>query len=215
MTVEPVRQQTRSARGIPPSPKRFHHGSLKQALIDAAMASDDIEGLSINQLAAGVGVTPAAIYRHFDSREALLDEVARIGFDRLGVLFSSVFDMARPPVSASEATARLKGLAHAYLQFADESPALWRLMFGTQAAAYRSKVKILFEPNSYDYLPAALMGLFVTGIVTRAPDERDALFAWSVVHGAAMLRAGQVLAALGLVSELAGDIADRVIRSLR
>lgn len=195
--------------------KRFHHGSLKQALIDAALASDDLEGLSIAQLAAGAGVTPAAIYRHFASREELLGEVARIGFDRLEARFAAAFDIAKPPASATQATARLRKLAGAYLTFADEAPALWRLMFGTQAAAYRSKADVLFRPNSYDYLPAALMGLHVAGVIGRVPNERDALFAWSAVHGAAMLRGGHVFAALGPVAALANDVADRVIQSLR
>jgi hypothetical protein len=96
----------------------------------------------------------------------------------------------------TDARARLEGLAHAYLGFADDEPALWRLMFGSQAAAYRATAHPLARRNSYDYLPAALMGLHHCGVVARAPDERDALFAWSAVHGTATLRAGRVPAAL-------------------
>jgi hypothetical protein len=88
-------------------------------------------------------------------------------------------------------------------------------MFGSQAAAYRATAHPLARRNSYDYLPAALMGLHHCGVVARAPDERDALFAWSAVHGTATLRAGRVPAALGPVSGLASDVADRVVRSLR
>jgi AcrR family transcriptional regulator len=204
-----------SLRGAAPSKARFHHGNLKQALIQSALVCPDIEALSINQLAANVGVTPAAVYRHFVSREDLLDELTQIGFDRLEARFAEVFDIARPPGHTAEAKARLKGLAHAYLAFADDVPALWRLMFGTQASAYRSKPRVLFRPNSYDYLPAALLGLHVAGVIGRVPDDRDALFAWSAVHGAAMLRAGKVSAALGSVADLAVDVADRVVRSLR
>lgn len=204
-----------SLRDVPPSKERFHHGHLKQALIQAALVCPDIEALSINQLAAGVGVTPAAVYRHFVSREDLLAEVTQIGFDRLEARFAEVFDIARPPGTAAEAKARLQGLAHAYLAFADDASALWRLMFGKQASSYRSKPRVLFRPSSYDYLPAALLGLYIAGVIGRRPDDRDALFAWSAVHGAAMLRAGKVSAALGSVADLAVDVADRVIRSLR
>ena len=207
--------QPRSTRGSQPRVKRFHHGSLRQALLDAALAEPDIEGLSLNQLAAGAGVTPAAIYRHFASREDLLDEVARIGFDRLEARFAEMFDINRPPESGIDARSRLSRLAQAYLQFADEEPALWRLMFGSQAAAYRAMPKPLVRRNSYDYLPAALLGLHRCGVVSREPDERDALFAWSAIHGVAMLRAGRVPSALGSTVGLAGDVADRVLRSLR
>jgi AcrR family transcriptional regulator len=208
------RTSTGSRPGAPPRAKRFHHGSLRQALTDAALALPDIEGLSLNQLAAGVGVTPAAVYRHFASREELLGEVARIGFDRLTARFAAVFDIESPPASPSAARSRLEGLAHAYLGFADHEPALWRLMFGSQAAAYRAMAHPLGRRNSYDYLPAALHGLHRCGVVARDPDERDALFAWSAIHGAAMLRAGQVPAAPGPVPDVARDVADRVVRSL-
>lgn len=203
-----------ASRAAPPREKRFHHGNLRQALLDAALAAPDLEGLSLNQLAAGAGVTPAAIYRHFASREALLDEVAGIGFDRLEARFAAAFDIACPPADAAEARARLAGLAQAYLRFADDEPGLWRLMFGSQSASYRATAQPLVRRNSYDYLPAALLGLHRAGVVRREPDERDALFAWSAIHGAATLRAGQVRAALGPLAELARDVADRVVRSL-
>jgi AcrR family transcriptional regulator len=215
MPNETPQLQSKLTRGTQPRVKRFHHGSLRQALLDAALAAPDIEGLSLNQLAAGAGVTTAAVYRHFTSREDLLDEVARIGFDRLEARFAAAFDINRPPENASDAKSRLGRLAQAYLQFADDESALWRLMFGSQAAAYRAMAKPLVRRNSYDYLPAALLGLHLCGVVSQEPDERDALFAWSAIHGAAMLRAGRVSSALGSTVGLAGDVADRVLRSLR
>lgn len=197
-----------------PALRRFHHGNLRQALIDAALAAPDIENLSLRQLAASVGVTAPAAYRHFGSREELLDEVARIGFERLEARFAAAFDIAQPPADAAEARSRLQRLAQAYLAFADDEPALWRLMFGALAAAYRAGARPVDRRNSYDYLPAALLGLHLSGVVARAPDESDAFFAWSVIHGAATLRAGQVNAALGFLAELSSSLVARVIRAL-
>ena len=214
MSLDARRPQSGPIPGAPTRVRRFHHGNLRQALVDAALAAPDIEGLSLNQLAAGAGVTAAAVYKHFDSREALLDEVARIGFERLEARFAEIFDIARPPDSAADARSRLSGLGQAYLRFADDEAPLWRLMFGRQAAAYRATARPALRPNSYQYLPAALLGLHRCGLVARMPDERDTLFAWSAIHGAAMLRAGGVPTALGPVSELAHDVADRVVRSL-
>jgi hypothetical protein len=51
-------------------------------------------------------------------------------------------------------------------------------------------------------------------VVARAPDEPDAFFAWSVIHGAATLRAGHVNAALGSVTDLSSSLVARVIRAL-
>lgn len=115
----------------------FHHGRLRQSLLEAALVAPDIEGLSLRQLAAGLGVTAASVYRHFASREELLFEVARLGFARLTQRFESAFPLALAPAGAEEARWRLHRLAEAYLQFADDEPALWRLMFGAQAEGYR------------------------------------------------------------------------------
>lgn len=192
----------------------FHHGNLRQALIDAALAAPDIEGLSLRQVAAGLGVTAAAVYRHFRSREELLFEVAGIGFERLRQRFAEAFDISIAPASAEEARQRLIRLAQAYLWFADDAPALWRLIFGAQAEAFRKASKLCGGPNSYDFLPAALLGLYRWGVISANPSERDALFAWSAIHGAATLRNGRVPAALVSISELADEVAERVIRAL-
>jgi AcrR family transcriptional regulator len=195
--------------------RSFHHGNLRRCLINAALSKPDIEGLSLRQLAAGLGVTAAAAYRHFGSREELLFEVARCGFDLLRQRFACAFDLSVSPADASEARLRLIRLAQAYLQFADDEPALWRLMFGAQAQAYRQTIDARSEPDSYEYLPAALLGLYQRGVISIHPGERDALFAWSTVHGAAALRSGRVPGALIAIPELANEVAERVIRALK
>lgn len=196
-------------------PKSFHHGNLRQSLLEAAMVQEDIANLSLRQLAAGLGVSAAAVYRHFADRDDLLAEVARIGFERLEKQFEAAFDMTCPPADAPEATVRLRRLAEAYLGFADTEPALWRLIFSAQAEPLRGITPPEGCGGSYQYLPAALLGLYQTGIIPRQPNERDALFAWSAIHGAATLRAGLVPGALMPLTELATEVAERVIKSLK
>ena len=59
-------------------PKRgYHHGNLKQALIDAALELIEIKGptgFTLSEAAKQAGVTPAAVYRHFQGREDLIAE---------------------------------------------------------------------------------------------------------------------------------------------
>jgi AcrR family transcriptional regulator len=208
LTADTMNARTTAARS-------FHHGNLRRCLINAALSEPDIEGLSLRQLAAGLGVTAAAAYRHFGSREELLFEVARCGFDLFRKRFTCAFDISVSPADASEARLRLIRLAQAYLQFADDEPALWRLMFGAQAEAYRQTIDARGEPDSYEYLPAALLGLYQEGVISIHPDERDALFAWSAVHGAATLRSGRVPGALIAIPKLANEVAERVIRALK
>jgi AcrR family transcriptional regulator len=215
MLEVPAPSKSRARQTSVSATRGFHHGNLRQSLLDAALAAPDIEGLSLRQLATGLGVTPAAAYRHFVSREDLLLEVARVGFTRLESRFAGAFDISQPPADAAQAQGRFMRLACAYLQFADDEPALWRLIFGAQGAAYRALSAVLDRRNSYDYLPAALLGLHLTGVVPVAPTERDALFAWSAVHGAASLRAGRVPGALMPLEELARELTSRIVQALR
>jgi hypothetical protein len=60
-----------------------------------------------------------------------------------------------------------------------------------------------------------LLGLHRTGVVPHPPSERDALFAWSAVHGAASLRLGRVPSALMPLEDLAQEVTSRVLQSLR
>jgi AcrR family transcriptional regulator len=105
-------------------PGRFHHGNLREALIDTALRHPDIEGLSLRQLAAGLGVTAGAAYRHFESRDDLLGVLVRIGFDRLQQRFAAAFKINEAPANAIEARRRLQRLAWSHLTFADNEAAL-------------------------------------------------------------------------------------------
>ena len=191
----------------------YHHGDLRQALLTAA-ATRDPETLSLRELAQGLGVTAASVYRHFDNKQALLDELAARGFEQLRQRFAAAFDPAQPPTDGPEAIERLRRLGEAYLSFADDEPALWRLMFGVHAAQYRAAATASGQPSSYDHLPAALLGLKTCGLIPEEPQAADVLFAWSAIHGLAALRLGQVPAARGPVGSVAQDMVQRLVRGL-
>src|ERR1700760_3490751 len=94
----------------------YHHGNLREALIDAAVeliATKGPAGFTIAEAARLAGVSPAAPYRHFRDADALLAEVALRGFERLAATLSAAWNEGRPdPVAAFEA------LGSAYLGFA-------------------------------------------------------------------------------------------------
>ena len=63
--------------------RRYHHGNLRQALVDAALVLIEKKGpmgFTLSEAAQNAGVTPAAVYRHFEGREDLIAEVALQGF---------------------------------------------------------------------------------------------------------------------------------------
>ncbi|MAY31153.1 MAG: TetR family transcriptional regulator [Rhodovulum sp.] len=109
-------------------PKRgYHHGNLKQALVDAALGLIEEKGptgFTLSEAAKKAGVTPAAVYRHFQGREDLLIEVARQGYEIFADLMEYAYESGQPSASASfSATGR------AYLAFARKHPGHYMAMF--------------------------------------------------------------------------------------
>lgn len=105
----------------------YHHGNLRQALIEASLAliaQQGPNGFTLSEAAKAAGVTPAAVYRHFAGRDELLAEVARQGFDIFAALMEFAYDGGKPSaLAAFEATGR------AYLAFARKYPGHYMAMF--------------------------------------------------------------------------------------
>ena len=105
----------------------YHHGNLRQALVDATLrliAEQGPRGFTLSDAAKLAGVTPAAVYRHFAGREDLIAEVARQGFEIFADLMDHAYDGGRPTaLRAFEATGR------AYLAFARKFPGHYPAMF--------------------------------------------------------------------------------------
>ncbi|WP_151717441.1 TetR/AcrR family transcriptional regulator [Gemmobacter serpentinus] len=105
----------------------YHHGNLRQALVEAALdliAEKGPQGFTLSEAAKAAEVTPAAVYRHFAGRDDLLAEVARQGYEIFASLMDYAFDNGRPSaLAAFEATGR------AYLAFARKYPGHYMAMF--------------------------------------------------------------------------------------
>jgi AcrR family transcriptional regulator len=102
----------------------YHHGDLRAALLKAAAAEIErsgYENLSLRELAASLGVSRAAPYRHFVDRRALLSALAADGFTQLTA--------SHRAATGRTARARLQAAGRAYLAFAAARPQLYRLMF--------------------------------------------------------------------------------------
>ncbi len=158
--------------------KKYHHGDLKNALVENAIQLLECEGLpalSLRRVARETGVSQAAPYSHFKDKRALLAAVASEGYRRFSARMRKEAD-ARPDYYTLS-------LGMGYVLFALENPALFHLMFDGQ----------LSEPlddeafNSYQ--------LLVDGVeqhplgVRKSPHGKTlgTAVAWSVVHGLATL----------------------------
>src|SRR5690349_16003682 len=109
------------------SRKNYHHGDLRNALLTAALAiveENGLEGLSLRKVAARVGVSHAAPEHHFPTLRHLQNAMATIGFE----LFVRSIDDERAASSDSREE-QLRAAARGYLAYAKAHPALFRLMF--------------------------------------------------------------------------------------
>jgi AcrR family transcriptional regulator len=160
-----------------PSNAPYHHGDLRAACVRAAMDLLEEGGqtaLSLRAVARRVGVSPAAPYRHYADREALVSAVAAVGYRELAERLAA----AHPSPSTPE---QLAGVAIAYVQFALERPALFRIMFGEPC-----------DRNDEERAAAtAAVSLYVRHIVERTFPQADAealaTAMWALVHGLAFL----------------------------
>jgi len=94
----------------------YHHGNLRQALVDAALALIEQKGPT--------GFTPAAVYRHFAGREDLIAEAARQGYEIFADLMEYAYEKGQPSALAS-----LESTGRAYLAFAEKYPGHYISMF--------------------------------------------------------------------------------------
>lgn len=155
----------------------YHHGDLRAALLRSALELlEEGEGadLSLRAVARRAGVSTAAPYRHYADREALVSAVAAVGYQELAQRLSA----AHPEPSSVD---EIVDVAVAYVRFALDRPALFRIMFeGECDRADDARVTAVAAVSQY-----------VRSIVERtAPDadpEALATATWAAVHGLAVL----------------------------
>lgn len=115
----------------------YHHGNLRGAFVEAALALEPEHGalgLSLREVARKVGVTHAAAYHHFESKEALVLAVADDGYARL---LSAIREpeIPAPFTGRMAALFRLIAVGAEYVRFAFDNPSRFRFMYGTPPVA--------------------------------------------------------------------------------
>ena len=175
------------ARKAPAKPRKtYHHGDLATALLDAAdklVAEKGIAGFSLREAARLVGVDPAACYRHFRDREAIIQALATRGFTRLAHALAAVVEgnRRRKPVEV------VRALGHAYVRFAVASPSLFRCMFGPNGFDARDPaLRGDYEVGGYEQVQRAIATWFEADGITVELDDAT-LTLWSAVHGFASM----------------------------
>lgn len=181
--------------------------NLREACLAEALAiitTDGVEKLSLREVARRLGVSHQAPYRHFASRDHVLAEIVRRAYGDFA-------QALRSPALTDDPAADALAMGMAYVQFAFSEPLKYRLMFGgTLPEPHAHPDMMQGARDAFNVLRAALTRLFESH--GQQPDadlvDREALFAWSSLHGVVSLMRADAIDTLDLApSARAGFVA--------
>jgi len=174
-------------------PRAYHHGNLRPALVEAGMqilVREGVDGVSLRAVARQARVSHSAPYHHFANKAALLAAMAVAGFDQL----IEAIQGEAAQSGSDDPWERLRATGRAYVLFAKCQPSVFRLMFRPELT------RPIDHPMLQDAEARAFGSLLETILACqhsqRLPGNDPmplAAFAWSTVHGLAMLFVDQVL----------------------
>ncbi|MEZ2145428.1 WHG domain-containing protein [Bradyrhizobium sp. DN5] len=191
----------------------YHHGALREALLQAAervLERDGLAGLTLRAVAREAGVSHAAPTHHFGDLTGLLSELAAVGFRQFNAAMASSCDAATTPLE--RALARPK----AYVAYAQAHPGMYGIMFRTERLDYS-------RPSLHEAAEASFAGLAnAIGMMRQEQISEDALTlnqgaaiarAWSMVHGfTTLLLDGRLKDILERLPE--GTTAERLLEAM-
>ncbi|TGK31396.1 TetR/AcrR family transcriptional regulator [Leptospira yasudae] len=173
-----------------PDKNSYHHGDLKKALLEASLRILKDEGykaLSLRKAATYAGVSQSAPYRHYEDLESLYADIAEEGFRMLAERQKQLqVKYRKKPLLLF----RESGVC--YVEFALESPDLFRIMYGNQIESH-SKYKSLVrtEDESFQIIVEIIRDCQRAGVIRTDDVVSSATSAWTMVHGIAVLLAGK------------------------
>ncbi|HEY1385992.1 MAG TPA: TetR/AcrR family transcriptional regulator [Dongiaceae bacterium] len=185
---------TKKLRTKPPARTTYRHGDLRRALLEAGIALARAGGphaIVLREATRRAGVAPNAAYRHFASRQDLLEAVRSAALSELANAMEAEISKVRRTGSAEDAArAMLRAVGAGYLRFAFTETGLFRTAFANAEPLGFSRDPARQGKSGLDpleLLGSALDKLVATGLLP--PERRPGaeFLAWSSVHGFAML----------------------------
>jgi AcrR family transcriptional regulator len=172
-------------------PKRgYHHGNLREALINGCLTLIEKRvptGFTLSEAAREAGVTPAAVYRHFEGREDLIAAAAQQGYALFSDQMEAAYGKGQPSaLAAFEATGR------AYLAFARQYPGYYIAMFESGISINRTPELHLIATRAMGVLEKAAEELSQhIPAEKRPPPQMFSAHIWALSHGVVELFARQ------------------------
>lgn len=202
------------------APANYHHGNLRQALLDHAVElarAGGPDAVVLRDVQRAAGVSNSAAYRHYADRQALLAAVQIYAMTLLGeAMQEALAEVPNRGPRDRRALARLRATGQAYIDFALAEPGLFRTAFAPGGLAHTDET-VAPGHHPFKILSGCIDDLVATGVLT--PSRRDGLdeAAWAAVHGTSMLFLDGPLAAVDderkqVVTERLLDVFDAGIR---
>lgn len=167
--------------------RQYHHGDLKQSLLDSAVhliAEAGPQGFTLRELARRAGVSHNAPYRHFRDKEDLLAAVAAQGFDQLTASMLEAMKAGETPAD------RLRLAGRGYVEFAMRSPQHLVTMFEMPATCAPRPEYQTAGLRAFQVLLDAISAVQGAGGLPAGDPHPFAVTAWAAVHGLAKLASG-------------------------
>ena len=194
------------------SPRPYHHGHLREALLRAAektLESGGVQRISLRELSRELGVSQGAPRRHFADKQALLDALALRGFER--------FDEALGGAAGKRGQdfkARLTEVARAYVGFALKHPALLSLMFEAKQRTDAPRELLEASERAFAHGPVTFAEAQAAGEVVPGDPARLALVVLSALRGLVSISTNGKFKGVSL-DHLTGEIIERMILGFR
>ena len=193
------------------SEQPYHHGRLRSALLDAAERSlreHGAEQVSLRELSREIGVSHAAPRRHFPDRQALLDALAEVGFERLTTRLRAAIAEA-----GDDWASRLGATVSAYIRFATEEAALLELMFTGKHRPGADRVVAAAGP-AFTLMDDLIAQGQAAGELAAGDRERVGVVLFATMQGIATLINGDMVSP-GLLDGLVETAVEQFVRGAR
>lgn len=193
--------------------RQYHHGDLRNALRAAAselIRQRGAESVSLREISQAAGVSHAAAYRHYADKQALLADLAELGFRELA-------DINRAAVAATPGgpVEQLRASGQAYVEFGVQHPHLLQLMFAGVVADWQAYPGLVAASGALaDALADIIRAGQASGELKAGPGGDLTLAAWSMVHGLTLLIIGGHVQATTTGADLVRSAAQRSISLL-
>ena len=195
------------------SDAEFHHGDLQASLVTAGLRHVEKNGLNslgLRQLALVTGVSPTAVYRHFEDLEHLKAAVAKASREVLGKMMQDALNAAPTGKSTKGAIERFLAIGGAYIDFGLKKSNLYEIAF----ICFDSPELEATSPSPWEILMQSLVELNKIGCLSDKNFKTAPTIAWSMVHGFAGLAAQGATGNSGETLASKRDVLTAVLKSL-